>query len=137
MPAIAVKPYLFTNALFTVGADNYEAHVSTVRFTPSATTATFQGATPAASFSFAGAATWVCNLTYAQDWATPNSLSRYLHEHAGETVEVTFEPVKGGSAITATLSITPGEIGGDVNAVGTAQVALGVVGAPELEPVTP
>ncbi len=135
MAQIAVNPYQLTDCLFQVEADNYEAHVSKVEFAPTSTSAQFKGLTPAAVFTFAGAPTWVCNLTFAQDWDTANSLSRYLFEHTGEEIEVTFEPVKGGSAITATLICQPGSIGGDVDAVATSTVALGVKGKPALEAI--
>lgn len=135
MPTIAVKPFQLSDCLLTVESDNYEAHVSTVEFVPSSTSAQFKGLTPAAVFTFAGSPTWLCNLTFAQDWATPDSLSRYLFENVGEEIDVTFEPIKGGPAITAKLIAQPGSIGGAVDAVAVSTVALGVVGAPTLEPV--
>lgn len=137
MPVIAVHPFQLTDCLFTVETDSYEAHVSKVEFAPTSTAAKFKGLTPTAVFTFAGAPEWVCNLTFAQDWDTPNSLSRYLYEHAGEEIAVTFEPKKGGSAITANIVAQPGPIGGDIDAVAVATVALGVNGRPTLEPVTP
>lgn len=137
MASIAVSPFQMTDCLLTVEADNYEAHVSTVEFAPSSTAAQFKGLTPSAVFNFAGAPTWTCNLTFAQDWSTANSLSRYLFENAGAEIDVTFEPVKGGPAVTATLVAQPGSIGGAVDSVATSTVALGVVGKPTLEPITP
>lgn len=134
MPTIAVNPFMLRDCLFQVAADNYEAHVSQVEFVPSTTKATYKGLTPAAVFTFSGGATWLCNLGYAQDWATANSLARYLHEHEGETVEVTFEPLKGGTAITASIIIEPGSIGGTVDNVASSTVSLGVNGKPALEP---
>lgn len=135
MPAIAVSPFQMTNCLFTVEADNYEAHVSTVEFVPTSKTAEFKGLAPTSVHTFAGAPTWVANLTFAQDWTTANSLSRYLFENAGEEIDVTFEPVLGGPAVTATIIAQPGSIGGAVDAVATSTVSLGVVGKPTLEPV--
>ncbi|WP_024357801.1 hypothetical protein [Leucobacter chironomi] len=137
MTQIAVNPFQLTDCLFTVESDNYEAHVSKVEFVPTSTSAQFKGMTPSAAYTFAGTPTWVCNLTFAQDWNTPDSLSRYLFEHTGESIDVTFEPQKGGPAITATLTAQPGSIGGDVDAVATSSVALGVVGKPVLEPLAP
>lgn len=133
MAAIAVNPFQLTDATLTIGTDNYEAHVSKVEFVPSAPSATFKGLTPTAQHTFTGAPTWVCNLTFAQDWSTVNALSRYLFEHAGEEKVVTFAPVKGGKTITATVVLQPGAMGGDVDAVPTATVALGVKGKPTLQ----
>lgn len=136
MPEIVVSPFQLTDCTFQVAADNYEAHVSKVEFAPSSTSAKFKGLKPSAVFTFAGSPDWVCNLTFAQDWSTANSLSRYLFEHTGEAVEVTFEPKKGGTAITATIIVQPGSIGGDVDAVATSTVSLGVQGKPALEPAS-
>jgi hypothetical protein len=135
MASIAVNPFILKDSIFQVEADNYEAHVSQVEFAPTAPTATFKGLTPAAVFNLVGLASWVCNLAFAQDWATPNSLSRYLYEHEGEEIDVTFEPVTGGPAVTATLFVTPGSIGGTVDGVATSTVALPCKGKPVLAPL--
>lgn len=137
MAQIPVNPFQLTDCTLQVEADNFEAHVSKVEFVPSSTSAQFKGLTPSAVFTFAGKSTWVCNLDIAQDWDTPGSLSRYLYEHEGEEIEVTFEPKKGGSAITATIIAVSPSIGGAVDAVATSTVSCGVKGRPELEPITP
>ena len=134
MAAIAVAPFLLTDVTLLVGTDNYEAHVSTVSFEPSSSVVNWNGLTPASSFSFGTNPVWVCNLTYAQDWTTPNSLSAYLFAQAGTEKAVEFVPVNGGATIEATLIIQPGAIGGDVNAVATASVSLGVKGKPTVTP---
>jgi hypothetical protein len=67
----------------------------------------------------------VLDLTYAQDWAEASSLSRYLHDNEGERVTAVFEPIDGGPSVTATITITPGAIGGDTTAVAGATVQLG------------
>lgn len=135
MATIAVDPFLMGDCTLTVELDNYEAHVSQVEFAPTSNTVTWKGLTPSSVFSFGSAATWLCNLTYAQDWSTPASLSRYLFEHEGEEIDVVFEPKAGGPSVSATLIVSPGSIGGQVDAVATSQVALGVKGKPTLEPV--
>lgn len=132
MATIAVNPFIMRDCLLSVAADNYEAHVSQVEFAPSSSTVTWKGLTPTAVFSFGTASTWVCNLTFAQDWGTASSLSRYLFENEGEEISVSFSPVNGGPAITATLIVAPGSIGGTVDAVAVSTVALGVKGKPTL-----
>jgi len=134
MATIAVKPIFLRDVVLTIAANDYQAHVSTVEFAPSGNIVTWQGLTPESVFSFAVPATWTCNLSYAQDWETPDSLSRYLFEHEGETVVARFEPTAGGPAFTADIILVPGTIGGAVSAVGTASVTLGVEGRPELLP---
>lgn len=135
MAEITVNPFVLRDVLFTVDADSYQAHVSAVTFTPASSIVNWQGLTPDATFSFPTATTWTADLEYAQDWSTADSLSRYLFEHEGDEVDVTFEPVAGGPSITATLVIVPGAIGGTVNQVATATVSLGVKGKPVLEAV--
>ncbi|WP_349902606.1 hypothetical protein [Parafrigoribacterium humi] len=135
MAQIAVNPFLMKDCLLTVAASDYAKHVSAVEFVPTSSVATWKGLTPDSVFSFGSNATWVCNLTYAQDWSTADSLSRYLYDHEGEEIEVVFEPVAGGPSVTATLIITPGSIGGAVDSVAVSTVGLGVKGKPVLEAV--
>lgn len=136
MAQIAVNPFIMKDCLLTVATDSYEKHVSAVEFVPSSSTVNWKGLTPTAVFSFGTNATWVATISFAQDWATANSFSRYLYEHEGEEIEVVFEPVSGGSSVTATLIITPGSIGGAVDSVAVSTVSLGVKGKPVLEAVT-
>lgn len=136
MATIAVQPIVLKDVLLTVGTDNYEAHVSEVVFEPSTSIQTWQGLTPTATFTDATGATWTCKLTFAQDWATANSLSKYLFDNEGTTKAVKFKPKKPatGTAPTwsATVVIVPGSIGGTVNTFATASVVLGVQGKPAL-----
>lgn len=135
MAVIAVSPFVMKSVTLKVGADNYEAHVSQVEFTPSASQVNWKGLTPASTFSDVTTATWTCTLTYAQDWATVNSLSLYLHANEGASVVAEFVPVAGTAPkpkITATLLITPGAIGGTVDQYATASVTLGVSGKPTI-----
>jgi hypothetical protein len=133
MATIAAAPFVLKDALFQVGADNYEAHVSSVVFTPSSSGITWQGLTPASAFSDAGAPTWTCTIQYAQDWKTANSLAQYLLANAGTQKVVIFKPqgaTTGSPIFTATLVIVPGPIGGDVNTVQVGTVTCGVIGVP-------
>lgn len=132
MAQIAVVPILLKDVVLTLGTDSYEKHVSEVLFTPSSSIVNWAGLSPTSVFSFPTKATWTCQLTYAQDWATTNSLSKYLHDNEGEDVAATFDPVNGGPTWAATLYIVPGAIGGALNAVATATVVLGVSGKPTL-----
>jgi len=131
MSQINPQPIILKDVTLLIGADNYEKQVSTVVLTPSAATQTWQGLSPAATFSDTPAATWVCELGYAQDWETAGSLSRYLFNNEGAQVTAVFKPrVGGGSSFQVTLVLTPGAIGGAVNAWAEASVTLGVVGRP-------
>lgn len=134
MAAIAVAPIILKDVSFSVASDDYEAHVSQVEFVPSSSTVNWKGLTPSSVFSFGTNATWVCNLSFAQDWETTNSLSKYLFANEGTEVAVTFEPKSGGAAFSATLIIAPGSIGGTVDSVAVSTVSLGVKGKPALTP---
>ncbi|MDZ5145335.1 hypothetical protein [Microbacterium testaceum] len=136
MANIAVQPIILNDVALTVAADNYEAHVSEVSFTPSSSTVNWKGLTPASVFSFGTSSTWTATLAYAQDWSTTNSLSRYLFENEGKSVTMTFKPKKPATGTaptwTATVIVAPGSIGGAVDTVATASVTLGVQGKPAL-----
>lgn len=134
MAQIGVAPIILKDVLFQVETDSYEKHVSSVEFVPSSSTVTWKGLTPASVFSFGTNATWVCNVSFAQDWETADSLAQYLFENEGEEIDVVFEPVNGGTGFSATLIVSPGSIGGAVDSVAVSTVALGVKGKPVLIP---
>jgi hypothetical protein len=131
MPVIAVDPIILGNAKLTLGANDYEGHVSSAVFTPTDNApVTWKGLTPTSKFSFGKAAVWTLDLEYAQDWETADSLAKYLLANEGEEVAAVFEPVNGGQGYTATVIVTPGPIGGAVDAVAVGTVSLGVKGVP-------
>ena len=136
MVAVIPNPFVFKDATLTIAADSYEAAISKAEIVPSSSSQTFKGASPGASWTDQSYATWVCNLEYAQDWKDPASLSNYLHEHEGEAVDAVFVPKVGTGepSVAATLVITPGSIGGTVDAFATSSVTLGVSGKPEIIP---
>jgi len=82
-----------------------------------------------AVYSNIGTATWVADLTFAQDWNTADSLSAYLFENEGEEVTLTFEPINGVSGTwTATVIVAPGAVGGAVDSFAEATVSLPIQG---------
>ena len=131
MPVIAVDPIMMGSAKLTLGANDYEGHVSSAMFTPANNTpVVWKGLTASSVFSFGTKATWTLDLEYAQDWETADSLSKYLLANEGTVVAAVFEPVDGGQAYEADVIITPGAIGGAVDSVATGTVSLGVKGKP-------
>lgn len=141
MAQINLQPFLMRDVLLKISTTDtvpvevgdFEKHVSQVQFDPSSSTVNWKGLTPTSGYTFGTTATWTCTLTYAQDWETVSSLSRYLFENEGVELTAVFEPVKGGPSVTATIIAAPGSIGGTVDQVGTATVTLGVNGKPTLE----
>lgn len=131
MVQVAHTPLVLKDMLMSLGDNSYEKAISGAVFTPTAATISWQGGTPDSSFTDTGRATWVCALTYAQDWDTVGSLSEYLFDSEGAVVPALFRPKNGkGSSFSATLVITPGSIGGTTNSVAEATVNLGVQGKP-------
>lgn len=134
MSSIAPTPLSMKDCLFQLEAagDSYEKAITGVTFTPTASPITATAVSPGAVYTDVPSATWVCAVTFLQDWADSDSLARYLFDHEGDTVAATFEPIAGGATITADLVITPGSIGGDVGTFATSTVNLGVVGKPDI-----
>lgn len=136
MTTIAVAPFVLKDVRLTVDADNYESHCSSVTLTPStdSKTVTWQGLTPAASFTDEAnpVTSWSADLEYAQDWETADSLSQYLLDNAGLQKSIKFQPKAGlsGKTFTVTATIVPGPIGGPVGAYATAKVTMKCSGAP-------
>jgi hypothetical protein len=121
---MAFQPFILGASVLTLDAGTYEGQISGAVFTPSASVTNWT-AINSDTYAFTSPATWVLELTYAQDWQDTAALSRYLHEHEGEVVPAVFTPIEGGSTVTANVSITPGAIGGDTTAVAGGTISLG------------
>lgn len=131
MVQIAVKPIVLKDVLLQIGDNNYETACSSVVFTPNNTQLTWQGLTPASSFTDVSSSTWTVAITFAQDWDTPQSLSEYLFDNEGITVPAYFRPKNGsGSSFSSSIVLTPGAIGGVVNTFNESTVTLGAKGKP-------
>lgn len=135
MTLLTVQPFTMKDCLMTIETDDYARHVSSVQFVPTTTQTEVEwhGLTPDSDFTDASAPVtkWVCNLGYAQDWETDDSLSEYLQANAGLDKVAVFEPKRGtGTRFTATVTIVPGPVGGDVRTV-----AVGTVSMQSTEPI--
>jgi hypothetical protein len=131
---MAFAPYVARHVSFQLDATEFAAEVSDAQLVPAATVQTWQGLVPASQYSDVGPATWTVNLTFAQDYNEALSLATFLFDNEGSIVPMTFEPQEGGAAFTADVVITPGLIGGAVNAYAEATVTLGVQGKPTRTP---
>lgn len=135
MAEIVVNPLYLKDVTLTVDGDTYEKAISSAAFTPSVTTATFKGLSIDAVFTEAGAATWMVDLTYVQDWDTADSLSAYLFANQGSEVTLSFKPRSGsGGTWAATVIIVPGSVGGAVDSYATSTVSLPCQGQPVYTP---
>jgi hypothetical protein len=119
------SPYILGACILTLDGTAYEGQVGGVVFTPSASQSSFT-AINGQTYTFTTPATWVLDLTLAQDWQDASALSRYLHENEGARVPAVFTPIEGGETVTATVTVTPGAIGAaDVANPAQATVSLG------------
>lgn len=117
-------PFMLGASALTIDGDAYAGEISAATFTPSSSIVNWT-AINGTTWGFTSPSTWVLDLTYAQDWAEADSLSRYLHTAEGSSVVAVFTPKAGGPTVTATVSIAPGAIGGDTTAVAEGTVQLG------------
>ena len=117
-------PFMLGNSALTIDGDAYAGEISAATFTPSSSIVSWT-AINGNTASFTAPSTWVLDLTFAQDWAEADSLSRYLHSAEGTSVVCVFTPKAGGPTVTATISIAPGAIGGNTTAVAESTVQLG------------
>jgi len=129
-----MTPLFLKDAVLTIAATGYEAEVSSATLTPSTSSTTWKGLTPEAVFTNTSNATWVLDLTYAQDYDDALSLGVYLFEHEGEEVAMNFVPKNGGAGFTANVVITPGAVGGAVDGFAESTVSLPVQGRPVYVP---
>jgi hypothetical protein len=123
------NPIILAESTLSIDGDAFEGQINSAVFTPSSSPVTFS-AINGQTYTAQSPATWTLDLGYAQDWAYADALSRYLHEHEGETVPAVFEPVDGQPSVTASIVITPGAIGGAAAAFAESTVSLGVSGKP-------
>jgi hypothetical protein len=135
MAAIALAPIVLNAATLSlvlkgVGtADNYEGSVSSAVFNPTTTTVAFKGI-GGGVVNVAGAASWVLDMDYAQDWATAKSLAQFLFDNAGKVATAVLKPTSGGAGFTADVVLVAGPAGGAADALATGSVSLGVNGQP-------
>lgn len=128
------NPTYMTESKVTLGANDFEAEVSGFRLTPTYSSGEWKGLAPGSVFQKSGKAVWALGLNFGQDHEAATSLSTYLFEHEGEEVAYSVEPLDGGTAFSGTLIAQAGEIGGDVDAFGTASVTMPVLGKPTRTP---
>jgi hypothetical protein len=129
MPTIANAAYFVRTSKLEIVADDYTSAVSSVTLTPTVPNSEFKDIGGGVQ-SFVGSPTWQLDLTYAQDWATANSLSLKLMTDIGLTKVIKLTPVAGGKNVTVSAVIQPGAIGGTADGVATASVSLKITGQP-------
>lgn len=131
MAQIGVAPIILKNIVVTLGGNSFEKAVTQCQLTPTAQIQSWKGGTPDAIFTDMGAPTWVCDMTFGQDWSTVGALAQYLLKTYGSVVPFTFKPI-GDGVFTAAgqmrLAVPP--VGGSIDAWLNATVQHGIVGQP-------
>lgn len=138
MAIITPTPLYLDDCIVSIDGNDYAAAVNSATFTPNAAVARFRGLKATANYKH-GTTDWNLDLNYVQDWdaeAPALSLSQFLHDNEGETIEdVSFRPSSGtGDTFTADIVIVPGSIGGTAEQFGAVSVSLGCVAKPVRTP---
>lgn len=144
MPIQPANPFVIHEADFFIGAlgdtevdpatdVDYAAAFDTIQAVPSTSTVSWTGL-KRNTFTDVSPATWTLTGNGAQDWDDEGSLSRFLHEHDGETRPYLFRPKSGGTGVRGQLILSAGAIGGAGNAVAPFSITFGLTGKPELVP---
>lgn len=130
-------PYVMNSATLQIGTDGYTAAVDSAIFRPTSKTSTWTGI-GGNSITTTSPPTWDCQLSYVQD-LDPAGLAQYLHTNAGKQVPMTLTPVTADGepgadvAITAMVTIVPGQLGGKAGSdLASATVTMGVTGTPQI-----
>jgi hypothetical protein len=122
--------YYNTKGTLTIDSEAYVSGVSSCALVPNTPTATHVDIGGGIQ-NFAGEPDWVLQLTFSQDWTTPESLSIKSIEWAGTEKTVTYTPDDGGASVTADVIFQASQMGGGARAVPTATLNLGVNGQPD------
>ncbi|KXC05771.1 hypothetical protein [Microbacterium hominis] len=113
-----------------IGADNYTKGVDSFALVPTTPTAQHTDIGGGVQ-SVVGIPTWVCQMSFAQDWASEGSLSQKSIEWAGQTKTIEFTPQTGAEVVTVEVVFQPSQIGGAAGGINKATLNLGVNGQPD------
>lgn len=109
------SPLVLKDVELVVELHDFRHHVSGVTFTPPSSLISWTGAGGNTHYDVPSTG-WSVSFEHAQDWGT-TGLARYLYDHDGETVAVSFKPAATGvPTFTADVTFMAGPIGGSVNA---------------------
>lgn len=61
-----------------------------------------------------GDAAWKLKINTVQDFDNPEGVQKFLIDHQGELAQVTWTPNPNGLTVTGTVTVWPGDLGGDV-----------------------
>jgi hypothetical protein len=127
MPVVNNNAFI-TTATFDIGTDTHTSAIQSFQIVPTTPTASAVDLS-GASRAFAGKSTFVLNLTMFQDW-TATGLAKLFFTGEGTTavIKIKLPGTQGVWTLNAILVAPP--IGGDTNALATAQVSLPIVGVP-------
>lgn len=128
------NPFRMEDATLKLGEDSYEATVSSASLDPTPVSSEFRAINGDVK-KRGGKSSFVLTVTFGQDWVTPDALSQYLYENAGERVEFTLVPQNGGRGLEGFVYLAEATAGGAVNTDAVATAALQCDGKPTLTPL--
>jgi len=121
---VGLRPITLKKATLIVAEDDYTQAVGQVLFVPQVRWSWADRLGFDTGVPMYDGITWTCTVSYAQDWATPDSLAMYLIEHAAQTRTLVFRPDEESLAVRADVMIVPGQIGGVPNQTLSAAVTM-------------
>lgn len=128
---VAPGGYVLKSCSLTFGGGEYTNQVSKARLVPDTPMQTKRVLVPDGTLQDIDSASWTFELGGIQDWTDAQGLARYLNDHAGEEVEVVFEPKSGGVVATFTIIATAVPFGGEQGNWVEIDLTFPVVGTPE------
>lgn len=142
---MAWAPIYMKNVNLTLGEEgtgvDYKCQLTSVKLTPDVNTTKAKTLCPTGQFAEVDDPEWTLELgyLYGSDSATPdNGLADYLLAHKGTKVPFLFRPIADGPGYSGTVTLMPGDIGGDQGSFAEGSVSLPVDGQPVAEAaVTP
>lgn len=133
MASIAAVPFIIKNTTLSLGANDYSSAISQAELIPTSPSSPFKSIN-GISYSFAGYASWVLTVTFAQDWVGATTLAAYLFNNETNTVAFSIKPTPTSAGFTGNVVLTPGNIGGTADGTATSTVTFNVIGKPVLVP---
>ena len=130
MSTIGLTPIRMLEVTVAIEADDYTTSVNQVILTPDTVAGWGRGLSEMDASPHLVGVRWSVAIGFAQDLATPGSLSVYLVENAGQRRRVQLTAA--GRTITVDALILPAQIGGVANQIPAAVVTMPIYGAPTL-----
>lgn len=129
----ATGGFVMKDALISFGGTEYGNQCKTMRLVPDQPHQVYKTLVPDGAAVDVDSATWTLTIQGLQINQT-GGLAEFLRSNAGTTVELTFEPKRGGEQATATVMAKQVDFGGETGNWAEIDLQLPVIGQPEFTP---